>query len=77
MFTRKLRTVASVMSSFTKIVTDLEDIITATIAKNVILNEERAALDEEIQAADLEIHQARGTAARLNDLLYGEPKTNG
>lgn len=71
MFTRKPKTVAGVMAGFHKTITDLQEIIQDTIHQNVILNEQRTALDEKIEDLDLEVHQARGIEGRLNDLVYG------
>lgn len=71
MFTRKIKTVASVMESFRNTIADLQDIIEATITKNVKLNEQRTALDEVIKTNIAEIQQAHSVENRLNDLVYG------
>lgn len=71
MFTRKAKTVAGVMAGFHKTINDLQEIIQLTIHQNIVLNEQRAELDEKIEILDLEVHQARGIEGRLNDLVYG------
>jgi len=77
MFKRKHQTVASVMEMFTKTIENLNEIIHYQTVRAGILEEKKAIVQNKIEEADLEIHQARGVADRLNDLLYGEPETNG
>lgn len=71
MFTRKMKTVASIMESFRRAITDLEDIITANVAINDGLHAQRNTIDDKIEDVQLEIHQARGTADRMSDLVFG------
>ncbi len=75
MWTRKTKTVASVMESFLTTITDLQEIIETTQAHNVVLNQQRIALDEKIETNIGEITQARGVEGRLADLLYGPEST--
>lgn len=73
---RKHKTVASVMETFKTMVTDLENIAEQNARYRVDLIAVRARLSDKIDWIDLEIHQANGTASRLNDLVFGtEPST--
>lgn len=70
MFTRK-KTVASIMESFRRAITDLEEIIVDNIAVNDGLHAQRNTIDAKIEDVDLEIHQAQGTRDRMSDLVFG------
>lgn len=71
MFTRKHKTVASVMESFRMVITDLNDIVERNISVSDDLHAKRNIIDSSIEDIDLEIHQARGTSERLSDLVFG------
>lgn len=71
MFSRKLKTVALIMESFRKTITDLEDIIEVNVTINDGLHIERAVIAAKIEDVDLEIHQARGVHDRMSDLVFG------
>lgn len=71
MFTYKMKTVASVMSTFRTAIKDLEEIVVRNIAIVDNLHASRNKLDMKIEDVDLEIDQARSTAARMNDLVFG------
>ena len=76
MFTRKHSTVASVMETFRRAITDLEDIITRNVVIIDNLHNDRNRLDSKIGDVTLEIQQARGTANRMNDLVFGVDEDN-
>lgn len=71
MFTRKHSTVASIMETFRKIITDLDDIVERNISKSDNLHAERNTITFKLEDVDLEIHQARGTRDRMSDLVFG------
>lgn len=71
MFNRKMKTVSSIMETFRVAITDLETIVEQNILINIDLSNRRAAISEKINDVDLEIHQARGTVERMNDLVFG------
>ncbi len=76
MFSRKIKTVASIMESFRQAITDLETIVEQNIIIAEGLDSQRRAIDDKIEVVDLEIHQARGTADRMSDLVFGpDPST--
>lgn len=76
MFSRKHKTVASVMETFRTMVIDLEEIAEQNARYRVDLTAARAKLSDKIEDVDLEIHQALGTSDRLSDLVFGtEPST--
>lgn len=77
MFTRKIKTVASVMESFVNTIKDLQEIIEANALRSNTLNTERLDLDMQIETIDAEIEQAHGVENRLNDLVFGTSKSNG
>lgn len=76
MFTRKIKTVASVMESFVNTIKDLQEIIEANALKSNSLNEERLNLEMQIETIDAEIELAHGVENRLNDLVFGTPKSS-
>lgn len=76
MFTRKIKTVASIMESFRRAITELNEIVTLNTVVVDNLHAERNALDLKIEDVDLEIHQARGTAERLDELVFGPDPSN-
>ena len=74
MFSRKPKTVASVMQSFTKVIDDLDQIVIDQVNLSNALDEERQTISAKIEVADLEIHQARGISMKLTNLLgLGDP----
>jgi hypothetical protein len=69
MFSRKIKTVATVIAAFTTTIADLDEIIQRNIARKVSLDEGRVVLDEAIKSTNLEIRQATGIADRLQNLI--------
>lgn len=69
MFTRKLKTVAEVVSVLTKTIEDLDLITHNNMIKVLDLDIQRDAIDEQVAVANHEIAQVRNITNKLQNLL--------
>jgi hypothetical protein len=71
-FKKPKKTVSTVMQTFLTIIEDLDQIIVDQVVESNMLDDHRLRIKAQIEAVDLEIHQARGIAKRLNVLVGGD-----
>jgi len=64
----KPKTVATVMESFLKIISDLDQIAEDNMALTVVLEEQRTTIGAQIETADMEVDHARKIAGKLTNL---------
>ena len=69
-FTRtQPKTVAAAMATFQTIIADLDQIAEDNMALTIVLEEQRAAIDANIEMADSEVASAKQITSKLNNLL--------
>ena len=71
MFSRKPKTVASVIEMFTRTITNLEEIIQLQTHRASVLTVQRVEIEAEIEAADNEADAAANISAKLTSLVSG------